>query len=129
MWQKCRPLNIEKEMPSQDFTSTLTKTYFQVGELLYCFIEGKTTCCFVDEKCMDSSWNAINNHMVEAAVDFMKKPTLFLDNLVSIDGYDSCHLTKEYDAEQCHQDCLKQEKSSFAKNCTEGGGLYKCCIR
>ena len=71
----------------------------------------------------------INEPMTRKAVDFMERPKWFLDNFVSINGYDSCHLTKEYDAEQCHKDCLKQEKSSFAKNCRDGGGLYKCCIR
>ena len=67
--------------------------------------------------------------MTQKAVDFLQKPQNFLTNLVTKIGYDTCHRTKEYDADQCHQDCQKQEKSNFAKKCREEGGFYQCCIR
>ena len=67
--------------------------------------------------------------MTQKAVDFMRSPLMVLDNLVRTAGYDTCHRTEEYEAEECHQDCLEREKSQFAKECREGGGLYKCCIR
>ena len=108
---QCRPFNIEK-----------------VGELLYCYKRGKTSCCFVNEQC-GGNWLAINDEMTQKAVDFLQKPKVFLKNLVDNLGYDTCHRTEEYDAEQCHQDCQELETSTFAKECREGGGVYKCCIR
>ena len=111
------------------FNIDISIEYFlQVGELLYCNNRGVTSCCFVDEKC-GGNWIAINDEMPRKALDFMQKPQVFLSNLVRKTGYDSCHRTEEYDADQCHQDCQEQEKSNFAKKCREGGGLYKCCIR
>ena len=117
-----------------------------MGELLYCRNRGTTSCCFVEEKC-GRDFVAINDEMTQQAVDFMQKPQSFVSNLVENAGYDSCHRTKgslhistiigkfllcfpqEYDAKQCHLDCEKQEKSGFAKECREGGGVFKCCIR
>ena len=96
--------------------------------MLYCNTRGITSCCFVDEKC-GGNWGNINDEMTQQAVGFLQKPQVFIDNLANNAGYDSCHRTQEYDADQCHQDCEKQEKSNFAKKCREGGGLYKCCIR
>ena len=100
----------------------------QVGKLLYCYDRGRTSCCFEEEKCV-GNWTVINDKMTLAAVNFMERPKAALDNLVNNLGYDKCHRTKDYDAKQCHQDCLKQGKSKFAKDCRKGGGLYKCCIR
>ena len=100
----------------------------QVGELLYCYDRGRTSCCFVEEKC-GGNFQVINDEMTQKAVDFLQKPEAFLSNLVRKAGYDSCHRTEEYDADQCHQDCQEQENSNFAVKCREGGGLYKCCIR
>ena len=100
----------------------------QVGKLLYCYNRRKTSCCFEEEKCV-GNWVDINDKMTLAAVNFMERPQAALDNLVNNLGYDKCHRTEDYDAEQCHQDCLKQGKSKFAKDCRKGGGLYKCCIR
>ena len=71
----------------------------------------------------------INDEMTQKAVDFLQKPEVFLSNLVRNAGYDSCHRTQEYDADQCHQDCQERENSNFAKKCRDDGGLYKCCIR
>ena len=59
----------------------------------------------------------------------MQEPGVFLRNLVERSGYDSCHRTEEYDAQQCYEDCQKQEMSQFAEKCRKDGGLYKCCIR
>ena len=101
----------------------------QVGELLYCYDRGVTSCCFVNEQC-GGEWEDINNDMEYKAIDFLIRPERFLSQLVDKNGgYDTCHRITEYDVDQCHQDCIKQEKSDFAKNCTKGGGLYKCCIR
>ena len=102
--------------------------FLQVGELLYCYERGVTSCCFVDEKC-GGTWLAINDGMTQKAVDFLQKPKVFLSKLERKAGYDSCHRTQEYEADQCHQDCQEQENSNFAVKCREGGGLYKCCIR
>ena len=87
-----------------------------------------TSCCFVDEKCK-GNWNTINDEMTQKAVDFLQNPKVYITDLVKKAGYDSCHRTEEYDAEQCYQDCQHQENGDFAKTCREGGGLYKCCIR
>ena len=100
----------------------------QVGKLLYCYDRGRTSCCFEEEKC-GGNWAKINYKMTQEAVSFMKRPKAALDHFVNNLGYDSCHKTEDYDAEPCHQDCLVQEKSQFAKECRERGGLYKCCIR
>ena len=106
----------------------MSKKSLQVGELLYCYDRGTTSCCFVNEQC-GGNWVAINDGMVKKAVDFLQKPEVFLRNLVEKAGYDKCHRTKEYDAQQCYNDCQKQEKSEFAMKCRKDGGLYKCCIR
>ena len=92
--------------------------------MLYCNNRGMTSCCFVDEKC-----EMINDAMTMKAIDFLQNTKDYITNLVKKIGYDTCHRTKEYDADQCHQDCQEQEKSDFARNCTKDGGLYKCCIR
>ena len=48
-----------------------------------------------------------------------------LDNLVESAGYDTCHRIKDYDVDECHQDCIKQEQGEFAEKCRQDGGLYK----
>ena len=45
------------------------------------------------------------------------------------EGYKSCHSIDSLDATKCAEDCKEFEKQEFAKNCTENGGLFKCCIR
>ena len=102
--------------------------FCQVGELLYCYDRGRTSCCFVEEECGEN-FHLINDEMTQQAVDFLQKPQIFLSNLVATAGYDSCHRTEEYDADQCYKDCQREENSDFAKKCRDGGGLYKCCIR
>ena len=71
----------------------------------------------------------INDEMTQTALDFIQTPKNYLFDLVTNGHYDSCHRTKEYDADQCHKDCEEQEKSEFANSCRLGGGLFKCCIR
>ena len=74
-------------------------------------------------------WEGHEKETFAKSVKFLRSPERFVSKLVEDLGYDTCHVTKEYDASKCHQDCIKLEKSSFAKNCTKNGGLYKCCIR
>ena len=59
---------------------------------------------------------------------FLKHPKIYLQKKIEF-GYDTCHRTKEYDAEECYKDCQNLEKSDFAKICEKNGGLFKCCIR
>ena len=40
-----------------------------------------------------------------------------------------CHHIEGYDASHCDQDCKQLAKEDFAKNCTQNGGFFKCCIR
>ena len=71
----------------------------------------------------------INDMMFEKSVGFLKKPRRYLKRTVRDMGYDSCHRTRNYNAQKCSRKCRKMEKGSFARNCTANGGLYKCCIR
>ena len=96
--------------------------------MLYCYDRGKTSCCFVQEEC-GGEWKEINNDMRTKAIDFIIEPQKKLDNLVESAGYDTCHRIKDYDVDQCHQDCIKQEQGDFAKECRKNDGVYKCCIR
>ena len=95
--------------------------------VIHCDQGGILTCCFSDEIC-EQNWYAINNQMLERSENFLNHTNEFLGNWVLL-GHDTCHRTHGYDAEQCHQDCKKLEKSEFAKKCKNDGGLFKCCIR
>ena len=66
--------------------------------------------------------------MLEKSLNFLSHTNKFLENWIKL-GHDTCHRTFGYDAEKCHQDCKKKEKSAFAKQCRKDGGLFKCCIR
>ena len=66
--------------------------------------------------------------MTNRSYNFLTKNKEFLDNWVKL-GHDTCHKIQGYDAEKCHKDCKKLEKSDFAKECKKDGGLFKCCIR
>ena len=46
-----------------------------MGELLYCYTRGLTSCCFVDEEC-GGTWQVINDDMTQKAVDFMRAPLM-----------------------------------------------------
>ena len=49
--------------------------------------------------------------------------------MVKSEGYKTCYHIDSLDASKCAQDCKNMENEKFAKNCTENGGLFKCCIR
>ena len=110
----------------------------------YCKNRGKTECCFENEMC-ETDWFTINDKvrinitrskytyshlfkMTNRSYNFLTKNKEFLDNWVKL-GHDTCHKIQGYDAEKCHKDCKKLEKSDFAKECKKDGGLFKCCIR
>ena len=67
--------------------------------------------------------------MFNKSLKFLKNTKKFLQTRIDKLGYDTCHQTKEYDAEECYKDCKKLEKSDFSKKCEKDGGLFKCCIR
>ena len=102
--------------------------YPKTGDLLYCKDRGRTSCCFHAEACAEDYY-VVHGRMTSQAVQFLKNTTAFLADMVDSLHYDTCHPIKEYDAYRCAEDCRKLEKNEFAKNCTKGGGLYKCCIR
>ena len=52
-----------------------------------------------------------------------------LDHLKNLVGYKTCHHIDSLDATKCADDCKRMEEEKFAKNCTDTGGLFKCCIR
>ena len=113
----------------------------------YCKNRGKTECCFENEMC-ETDWFTINDKvriesisqnpnlhihinlfkMTNRSYHFLTNNKEFLDNWVKL-GHDTCHKIQGYDAEKCHKDCKKLEKSDFAKECKKDGGLFKCCIR
>ena len=66
--------------------------------------------------------------MFYKSFDFLTQTKKILQNMIEF-GYDTCHRTKEYDADECYKDCQNLEKSDFAKICEKNGGLFKCCIR
>ena len=67
--------------------------------------------------------------MLNKSLTFLRSPQNFLQTRIDKLGYDTCHRTKGYDAEECYNDCQKLKKSDFAKQCKKDGGLFKCCIR
>jgi len=100
----------------------------RTGELLYCYDRGLISCCFYNHSCAEN-WTEINEDMYDTARNYLEDPKAFLSNLQSL-GYKSCHpLNSSLDASICAEDCKKLEKKKFAQNCTNSGGLFKCCIR
>ena len=65
-------------------------------------------------------------HIPPASMSERVKITLFVKEIKMLK---QVFISGEFDAEQCHLDCQKQGKSDFAKECREGGGVFKCCIR
>ena len=64
------------------------------------------------------------------AKQYLTNRTEVLDKMVKVMGYKTCHPIDSLDATKCAEDCKSFEKMEFAtKNCTEKGGLFKCCIR
>ena len=102
--------------------------YPKTGHLLYCKDRGRTSCCFHNEACA-ASYEMVEDIMMNQAIQFLANASAFLTDMVDNLNYDTCHPIKEYDASKCARDCKKLEKSEFAKNCTQNGGLFKCCIR
>ena len=97
------------------------------GVLLYCKNRGEITCCFRNESC--NSWTNQKATIYTKASDYLKNNTAYLNSLVQLSGYNSCHHLDSLDASICAKDCEKLEKGQFAKNCASNGGLFKCCIR
>ena len=97
------------------------------GELFYCKIRGRVTCCFGNESC--KTWFDIYGSFTEKGREYLMNRTNVLNNLVKITGYKTCHHLKSLDASKCANDCKKFEKGKFARNCKSTGGLFKCCIR
>ena len=98
------------------------------GQLLYCKVRGDVNCCYSKATC--SSWSNIQNSIYEKAKKYLKDPKGVLKNLVESVGYKTCHrLEDSLDATKCAEDCRQMKEDKFAKNCSSGGGLFKCCIR
>ena len=98
------------------------------GLLLYCKNRAAIVCCFREATC--SSWNDIQNTIYKKAKEYLKDPKDVLKNLVKNDGYKTCHnLQDSLDVTKCAEDCQRMKEEKFSKNCTSGGGLFKCCIR
>ena len=87
----------------------------------------KHICCVKNEKC--DTFEHINNEIYIKAKEYLENTTGFINSLVKSVGYKTCHPLQSLNARKCADDCKEQEKSEFAKNCMEGGGLFKCCIR
>jgi len=99
------------------------------GELKYCNFRGQLICCFVNHTC--ATWGQMDRQIYKYAKEYLEDRKTALGNMVDKEiGYKSCHhLGNSTDATECAEDCKKLEKGSFAKNCSDTGGLFKCCIR
>ena len=87
-------------------------------------------CTFRNEKCLNNAWEREEiESNVEKWETYLTNRRKAMDNLVESYGYKSCHPIDDVDATKCAEDCEKFEKDKFAKNCTDNGGLFKCCIR
>ena len=102
--------------------------YFKTGELLYCHGRGMTNCCFRKEEC-GKSMTEVDDAMFNKSRTFLLDRKKFINHLVQNLGYDSCYVTRGYDASKCLRHCKDLEKSTFANNCKKNDGLFKCCIR
>ena len=71
----------------------------------------------------------VNDEMLKKSTKYLENPKKFLHDLVHVSKYDTCHATVGYDASECGKDCKKLETSTFAKECRDNKGLFKCCIR
>jgi len=100
----------------------------QPGDFLYCKQRGQTYCCFHNESCSEE-YKVVHDKMTKGAISFLKNTTGFLEGMVTKKNYDTCHAIIGYDASVCAKDCTELEKSTFAKNCSDSGGMFKCCIR
>ena len=72
----------------------------------------------------------MENQIYENAKKYLRDPQSVLKELVDPEiGYKSCHHLKSDDVSKCANDCKALEKRKFAKNCSNTGGFFKCCIR
>jgi len=101
----------------------------ETGDFLYCKDRGKTSCCFHNESCAEKYDEVVHDKMTNGAISFLQNTTAFLEEMVAIQKYDTCHAILGYDASVCAKDCTELENSTFAKNCSDSGGMFKCCIR
>ena len=124
-WDYCRVVKRSKRLHT---IWAAPNSLPQAGDLLYCKVRGQTNCCFKNDSCV-GDMKAVNERLLVQSINFLKYPKKFLEKTVKEKGYDSCFQIKGYDASRCHENCKQQEKTVFAKNCTDNGGLYKCCIR
>merc|ERR1712054_266521 len=122
-WEDCK-----KELTGKLAQQCMPRNIIKTGELLYCKKRGRTTCCFIDEEC-GKDMTELNDMMFNKSLTFLNAPKKYVKTLVKDQGYDTCHLTKEYDAKRCERDCKMLERSQFAKDCRDQNGLFKCCIR
>ena len=81
----------------------------------------RNTTCF--------SWTNIQNELYKKAKYYLTNRTQALDRMVELEGYKTCHPIDSVDATKCAEDCKEMGKQEFGKNCTNNGGLFKCCIR
>merc|ERR1719369_539878 len=97
------------------------------GILLYCKKRGYLSCCFRNETC--ATWSNMRKSSYEKAKEYLTNRKNVLKNLINSVGYKTCYHIDSLDATKCAEDCKKMEKETFAKNCREKGGLFKCCVR
>jgi len=97
------------------------------GKILFCKNRGVVTCCFTNETCQ--SWQSIQKSIYRNAKKYLLNKEKVLGSLVKNFGYKTCHALDSLDASKCAKDCENLKTKQFAKNCTESGGLFKCCIR
>ena len=58
--------------------------------------------------------------------EYLTDPEDFLDSKIRSMGYKTCHvLNSSLDATVCANDCDRQEKQTFAKDCKKRGGLFR----
>ena len=98
----------------------------KTGQLLYCKDKININCCYRNETC--AVWSN-SLPMYKKAKEYLKDKKSVLKRFVKSLGYKTCHHLDSLDAGKCADDCQRMEEDKFAKNCTSGGGLFKCCIR
>ena len=103
--------------------------YFQNGKFFYCSESNVTTCCFLNERCAEDYYYSVHSNMETKSEIFLRNTDSVLSHMESVLGYDSYHKIEGYNVSICANDCEEHAKSTFAKECTDTGGLYKCCIR
>ena len=64
-----------------------------------------------------------------SAKEYINYKEYVLKRWVKSFGWKTCHHLDFLDSGKCADDCQRMEEEEFAKNCTSGGGLFKCCIR